>query len=231
MRAPSVASADPVRPDPHVEVEVAGRPARRLAALAGEADASAVCDARWDPHREVFLLHAAVGRGAPHRHALLPTAGRIDEVEGDRGVEVGAAPRARRPLGASEAGEHAAEEIVQVAVVELAPDVAFAACLAEARPEGLPASTGRLGIEAACERGVSELVVLAALLGLGEHRVGLGDLLEPLLRRRVARVQVGVVLARQLPVGLPDGLGVGVARYTHRFVEVLHRVRTRTSGR
>ncbi len=50
-------------------------------------------------------------------------------------------------------------------------------------------------------------VVLLALLGIAEHVVGLGDLLEARLRLLVVRVAVGVVLTRELAVGLLDLLG------------------------
>jgi hypothetical protein len=50
-------------------------------------------------------------------------------------------------------------------------------------------------------------VVLLALLRVAEHVVGLGDLLEARLGLLVVRVAVGVVLARELAVGLLDLLG------------------------
>ena len=50
-------------------------------------------------------------------------------------------------------------------------------------------------------------VVLLALLGVAEHVVGLGDLLEARLGLLVVGVAVGVVLARELAVGLLDLLG------------------------
>ena len=46
----------------------------------------------------------------------------------------------------------------------------------------------------------------AALLGVGEHLVGGGDLLEPVLRRRVG-IDVGVQLAGELAVGALELLG------------------------
>ena len=53
-------------------------------------------------------------------------------------------------------------------------------------------------------------VVGLALVGIREHVVGLGDLLEALLGLLVARIAVRVVLARQLAVGLLDLLVGGV---------------------
>jgi hypothetical protein len=64
----------------------------------------------------------------------------------------------------------------------------------------------------------AEGVVALPLLGIGQHRVGLGDLLEPVGR---ALVDVGVVLARQLAVGRLDGLVVGVPGHAEDLVVVL----------
>ena len=64
-------------------------------------------------------------------------------------------------------------------------------------------------------------VVLLALLGIGEHVVGVGDGLEP-LGRLGARVHVGVELAREAPVGLLDLVGGGVARDAEDLVVVCH---------
>jgi hypothetical protein len=64
-------------------------------------------------------------------------------------------------------------------------------------------------------------VVLTALLRIGEDVVGVRDLLEPLLGGRVIGVGVRVVLARQRPVGLLDGLVVRRFRDAEDRVEVL----------
>src|SRR5204862_8014 len=53
-------------------------------------------------------------------------------------------------------------------------------------------------------------VVRAPLLVIRERRVGLLDLLEALLRGLVASVAIGVVLARELAVGLLDLLVGGL---------------------
>jgi len=65
-------------------------------------------------------------------------------------------------------------------------------------------------------------VVAAALLRVGEDRVGLVDLLEALLRLLVAGVAVGVVLQRQAPVRGLDLGGVGVAVYPEERLVVGH---------
>ena len=53
---------------------------------------------------------------------------------------------------------------------------------------------------------LADLVVLLALLGVAEHVVRGGDLLEALLGVLVAGVRVGVVLLRELPVRARDVL-------------------------
>src|SRR5206468_1520005 len=65
------------------------------------------------------------------------------------------------------------------------------------------------------------LVVLRPPLVVGQHVVGLGDLLEPGLGLRVVRVLVRVQVAGQLAVGLLDGRRVGVLRNAQRGVVVL----------
>ena len=72
------------------------------------------------------------------------------------------------------------------------------------------------------------LVVLLALLGVGQDRVRLLDLLEALLGLLVARVLVRVVLARELAVGLLDLLGGGLLVDAERLVWIALR---RASGR
>src|SRR5699024_4140484 len=67
----------------------------------------------------------------------------------------------------------------------------------------------------------AQRVVLLALLGVGEHRVGLSDLLELLLGLGVPGVLVRVPGAGELAVGLLDRGGVGVLGHTQRRVEVL----------
>ena len=58
--------------------------------------------------------------------------------------------------------------------------------------------------------GMAEAVVEAALLRVGEHRVGLGRLLEFVFRRFVAGIAVRMVLQRQLAVGALDLLVGGL---------------------
>src|SRR5262249_38287322 len=67
----------------------------------------------------------------------------------------------------------------------------------------------------------AHLVVATALLGVGEHLVGLVDLLEARLGLAVAGVDVGMVLARELAVGGLDLLAARGLRDAERLVVVL----------
>ena len=55
---------------------------------------------------------------------------------------------------------------------------------------------------------LAELVVLGALLLVGEHLIRLADLLEALFRALVPGVDIRVVLPSQLAIRLLDGMGV-----------------------
>ena len=64
---------------------------------------------------------------------------------------------------------------------------------------------------AAVHARVAELVVTRTLVGIRQHVVGLGGLLELFLGLLVARVLVGVIFYRGLAVGLLYLVGIGVA--------------------
>src|SRR5262249_60492114 len=78
-----------------------------------------------------------------------------------------------------------------------------------------------LGVEPAAQRILTELIVSLTLFGIGEDLVGDRDLLELLLGRLVAGVDVRVVLARELPVGLADLVRGGGAGHAERLVGIL----------
>src|SRR5688500_9749137 len=102
-------------------------------------------------------------------------------------------------MPAGVAGEQAAEHVLEPAV----------AAAGTAGSEACPAAHGADG------------VILLALVGIREHRIGLGDVLELLLGSSVPRVGIRVVLAGQLPVSLLD-IGVGsVLGNTKDLVKVL----------
>src|ERR1035437_3789014 len=75
-----------------------------------------------------------------------------------------------------------------------------------------------------------ELVVHGTLLGVAQYVVGFLHVLEALLGGLVTRVEVGVVFAGELAIGLADFLRIGFAGYTQRFVVVVlgsrHRFQT-----
>ena len=138
-------------------------------------------------------LAGVAGHRGAHRHGVLAAEHRLGRTRGrrrPRGRRPGAARPARRPPPAERA---AAEERLE--------DVADAA---DRRRTGRP--TG-----AAVDALGPERVVAAPLLGVGQHLVGVGDLLEPGLGLGVAGAGVGVELAGQAPVGALDLLGRGAA--------------------
>ena len=78
------------------------------------------------------------------------------------------------------------------------------------------AGTGR----AVLERGMAKAVIGRALLGIGEHRIGLVAGLEPRLGFVVARIAVGVILHRHPAVGLFDLLVVSAFADSENFVVI-----------
>ena len=120
-------------------------------------------------------------------------------------LEVVAAHRlavaARRPSAA----EHPAEEVAEVAEVELL----------EAHPAHVLAAARE-----AAGAGLAERVVGAPLLRVREDVVRGLHLLEPLLGAVVARIAVGVVLASELPVRLLDVVVGRILRDAEDLVRV-----------
>ena len=131
-------------------------------------------------------------------------------VEGDRDLrlEVGAAFGARAPARGAAATCGAAEEVGQ----DVAHRGGVEVEVAEAAEAAARAGAGGEGPGCA--------VVLLALLGVAEHVVSLGDLLEARLGVLVVGVGVGVVLARELAVGLLDLLRRGLLVDAERLVVV-----------
>src|SRR5262249_20513733 len=148
--------------------------------------------------------------GQPQRHR-----GAVDGVvERQRGLGLDVRPAARARLGASAspAAEHPAQQVAEPAAGGGGGAVASAAeRVAQVELEAARAALPRWPEASAPEQGAG-VVVLLALLSVGQDVVRLGDLLEPLLRLGVALVGVGVVLAGELPVRLLDlvrGRGLG----------------------
>src|SRR5262249_57928366 len=144
----------------------------------------------------------AAGDGAGARRAPAAVTGRAGL--GARDLDVGLRAEGRLLEGQLEvvAEVGAAAGPAPAAPEEVAEAKEVAEDVAEVREDR--------GVEAAApEPGVPEAVVALALLGVAEDAVGLGRLLEALLRLLVARVAVRVVLEGQLPVGGLDLLLAG----------------------
>src|SRR5262249_55890250 len=89
-------------------------------------------------------------------------------------------------------------------------------------PAGRRSTTRRAGAGLFVHAPVgTELVVLFPLLGVAEDLVGLVDPFELRLGRLIAGIDVGVMLARELPVGLLDFFFARVLRDAERRVVVL----------
>src|SRR5919198_753494 len=127
--------------------------------------------------------------------------------EGDLAVDVPPTPGGLL-APAEEVAEQVAQATAQVLDADPAPEPAREAAAEPARE--------RAGADQA-----AGLVVLGALLGVGQHAVGPADLLEALLRGPVAGVGVRVVLLGELPVGLLDVRRRGVLGNAEDGVEVL----------
>src|SRR5262249_52967848 len=115
-------------------------------------------------------------------------------------------------------------QIVEIAEFELLAEFVRAGAAAGTEPaaERLARLARPLGVEAGLERNLAELVVVAAPLGALEDFPGARDLLEPLLGRLVSGVQVRVILARELAIGLPDRFGVRIPRDAEDLVQIPH---------
>ena len=88
--------------------------------------------------------------------------------------------------------------------------------VAKLREDILHREAAKAATEAACttcgavHAGMAELVVAGALIGVRQHIVGFGCLLELLLGLLIPRVLVGVILDSRLAVGLLYLVGIGV---------------------
>ena len=221
-----------MRGDPDHQVQVAGRrAARALAALAGQPDALAVGDPRRDGD-----LDGPVAAGARDRERAATTVVRL--LDGDLQLRLLVGPRdpapvaaARRPE-AAEAAEDVAEQVLDVDALGAAGarPRPGAAARASARPGPVAAAPGarsgpcprprlRVDVLGHLAELVAERVVAPPGVGVRQHVVGLGDLLEARLRAGVL-VDVGVGGAGQLPVGALDLVGRRVARHAEHLVEV-----------
>lgn len=128
---------------------------------------------------------------------------------------------ARLPSERAAAAPKGGEDVVEV-------DPAAEAAAAATEPgERVPAAErigarARARTSAGVEAGGAELVVLLALLGVGEHLVGRLDLAEFVLRGGVL-VRVGVIFFREAVVRLLDLAGASRLVDAEGLVRVLHR--------
>src|SRR4051812_9225394 len=193
----------------------------RFCALPGNTQASAV-------------LHTGRNRDLDRRatagpHAALGAERSLGKGDGQLADGVGAtrlaranaaAPRLRGATAPAAAAEQAGEDVADVELAEL--DAAGV----RARPAESPGE--RVGIEAfrhavRPDRRMLQAIVFAALLRIAEHRVRFVDLLEAFGLLLVVTGDVGVVLLRQLAVGLLDRGVVRVLCNAERLIEILHR--------
>src|SRR5580693_8349266 len=139
---------------------------------------------------------------------------RVAERQRGLRLHVGTPPRPvlRGTRPATAAAEHAAEDVSEPAARVAAGRAAGAEQVAEVEVESPAARAAGCALasapEPAAEQGAC-VVVLLAPLAVGQRVVGLGDLLEPLLRLGVTLVGVGVVLAGELAVRLLDLVRAG----------------------
>src|SRR5439155_23476147 len=163
-------------------------------ALARQAHRLAVADAGRDAHvdlpaADVERQRAAAGRGVEGDRHL------VGLLRGRRGPATGAA-RAPAAVGAEAAKPAEAAELAEDFLELRGIDLGAAAGAAA------PVESGAAGRLAGADE--AEAVVLLAFLLVAEDVVGVLDFLEAGLGLLVARVAVGVVLPRQLAVGLLD---------------------------
>src|SRR5688572_2434126 len=179
----------------HAALAAAGG-ARRLAALLG-----------------ATALAGLAGHLALHLDRLLDAGGDLLERQLEPHAQVVAATH--RPFAPAAAAEQVLEATAPAAA-EVAHEGAQRVGqveVVEADPAHAARHAGRRGL-------VAEAVVARAALGILEHLVGLGRLLELRLGRGVARVAIRMVLQGELPIGRLDGVLVGPALDAQHLVVV-----------
>ena len=158
-----------------------------------------------DAGRNGDIERAPVGQG----NACLGAIHTVEEFNLEAVLRVlpaqGVAPPAGTPARASPLAEQIAEEIAEGADILVARGRAIARALLAAGIFAVVALLRRLlagGVDLAA-------VVAAALLLVAEDAIGRRDLLELLLGRLVAGVEVRMQLLGELAIGLGDVLGLG----------------------
>src|SRR5262249_27769789 len=213
LGAPHLAHAGAVACLAGVVDDRAGAPAGRaglahdLEAAEAAPDDAAACGAevRRGPRLGAAAVAGRAGLGHVDRDLDLRALHRLLERDAHRRLDVLAPAGAGLALGAAApAAEHAAEDVPEVELAEVERLAAVPRARAAARPGHRLAG-----------------VVAPALLRAGQPVVRVGALLEALLGLRVVGVAVGVVLARELAVGLLDLLVARALRDPEDLVQVL----------
>jgi hypothetical protein len=120
----------------------------------------------------------------------------------------------RTPWTRAPVAKDAAEEVIETAAGEVFGSLTAKALETEASLRTCARAVGLI------ECGMTELVILLALLRVREDLVGLVDLLEPLLRCFVARINVRMIFPGHLAESLLD-LGIrGVLRNAKDLVKI-----------
>ena len=233
-----------VRSEVHAQVEVAGCcAALAVFAFTRDADARPVADARGDAHVNRARVAVVIQREAPRRDMEGVLEGELDLVldvatlAGSRAPAIGARPaRAGAGLALSEtaAAEERREEVGERMLIsehllhflrrhrpEAAAALAATTAVVDVPLSGewiRPARAFRLFV---CAPVGAKLVVFPAFLRIAEDFVRLVDLLELRFSSLVVRIDVGVMLPRQLPEGLLDLLLRGALIYAERCVVIL----------
>jgi hypothetical protein len=141
------------------------------------------------------VFPAEIDASLATEHRLTERQGQVHDVilplDGARAT---ALEKGRPPTAAEQAAEDVAgveaELTEHVADIEVAVDVFLTETLMKA--------------------GLAELVVLATFVGIGEHRVRFGDLLETFFGLFIPGVFVRMIFQCEFPVGFFDGVGIGV---------------------
>src|SRR3989475_2223970 len=211
LHAGALAAGARIRDDGALPVAVAARLGDREEALleAHLPRAAALrAGARRGPRLGAASAARVARRQAGHRDRLLAPERRLLEADLEVVAEVLPAPRPTAPAAAPARAEEVSEQV--------ADDVLAVAADVETRASR----------RALREGGVPEAVVEAPPLRIGEHLVGLRDLLEALLGLvAVLGIAVGMILEGGLPVSFLDVvLGRGAGHTQDLVVIALHRI-------
>ena len=165
------------------------------------------------------------GAGLVSRNGIATPLGGLEETQFGLGLEVVAPPGAARPRLLSASAEQPTEQVTDVRAAGLPgsiEQVVEVELLAIATAEPAESATaGTAPAEPAAREEPTGLVVLLAFGGVGQHFLGLGGGLVPLLGRGVAGVSVGVVLGEDLAGSPLDLVLGGVGGDAELLVEVL----------